>query len=309
MSMLRVLALAGLVSLVAPALALAQPLGTFRWQIQPYCNVLSISVVQQGGIYLLNGNDDQCAAPQQASVVGLAFPNPDGTIGFGLTIVTAPGGTPVHIDATITIATLGGTWRDSAGNNGTFVFTPGAGIGGGPRPVPSGGIAPGSITMVQLGPDSVGSTQVAANAIGSSEVANGTLTRDDLADPTTANFSGANHSNALGPAAVFRTVFINAPAAGRLIVSASGYFDFNSAGLEDARCSINIGLDAPAVDGDALIIATDSGNTAMIGFVPFAATRGFTVAAGTHLLRLICQLNSGVVDINDTQLTAIFVAS
>ncbi len=51
----RVLVLAGLVALVAPALAAAQSLGTFRWQIQPYCNILSLSVVQQAGIYVLSG--------------------------------------------------------------------------------------------------------------------------------------------------------------------------------------------------------------------------------------------------------------
>jgi hypothetical protein len=32
------------------------------------------------------------------------FPNPNGTIGFGLTVVTTPGGTPLHIDATITLS-------------------------------------------------------------------------------------------------------------------------------------------------------------------------------------------------------------
>src|SRR5262245_48450120 len=111
MSSLRCLAFAGLVALAVPAVSLAQPMGTFRWQIQPYCNIITLAVVQQGGQYQLDGTDDQCGATQRASVTGLAFQNPDGTIGFGLTIVTAPGGTPVHIDATITIATLGGTWR------------------------------------------------------------------------------------------------------------------------------------------------------------------------------------------------------
>ena len=118
--------------------AFAQPLGTFRWQTQPYCNILTIQVVQQAGLYLLDGTDDQCGAPEQASIVGLAFQNPSGSIGFGLTIVTAPSGAPAHISATISAATLGGTWRDSAGNSGTLIFTPGAGTGGPPRPVPPG---------------------------------------------------------------------------------------------------------------------------------------------------------------------------
>ena len=65
---------------------------------------------------------------------GLAFQNPDGTIGFGLSIVAPPGGAAVHITATINLATLGGTWSDSNGNTGTLVFTSGAGVAGSPRP-------------------------------------------------------------------------------------------------------------------------------------------------------------------------------
>ena len=119
--------------------ASTQPLGVFRWQLQPYCNILSINVTQNGGIYTLDGTDDQCGgASAQASVTGIAFVNPGGAIGFGLTIVSAPGGAPVHVDATILLAGLSGTWRDSAGRQGPFVFTPGAGVGGSPRPTVGG---------------------------------------------------------------------------------------------------------------------------------------------------------------------------
>jgi len=140
--------------------AAAQPLGSFRWQLQPYCNVITVAVVQQGGQYQLDGLDDQCGAAVQASVVGLAFQNPNGSIGFGLNIVTAPGGTPVHVDATISIATLSGTWRDSSGNSGTFIFTPGAGVPGAPRPVLPGGIAPLSITNIQIANNTIGAGQI-----------------------------------------------------------------------------------------------------------------------------------------------------
>ena len=84
--------------LAAPADA--QPLGTFRWQLQPHCNVLSLTVTQVEGVYRLEGTDDQCGAGRaRASVLGLAFQNPSGAIGMGLTIVTAPGGVAVHVDA------------------------------------------------------------------------------------------------------------------------------------------------------------------------------------------------------------------
>jgi hypothetical protein len=116
----------------------AQPLGTFRWQLQPFCNVVTMAVTQNGAVYRLEGSDDQCGGgADKASVTGTAFPNADGTIGFGLNIVTAPGGRPLHVDAEINLGTFSGTWRDSAGATGTFAFTPGAGSGGSPRPLPS----------------------------------------------------------------------------------------------------------------------------------------------------------------------------
>jgi hypothetical protein len=117
--------------------ASAQPLGVFRWQQLPYCNVLTLNVVQAGAVYQLDGTDDQCGAATRAAVTGMAFPNPDSTIGMGLAIVTTPGGTPLHLDATISLASLGGTWRDSTGASGTYVFTIGGAVPGSPRPVPT----------------------------------------------------------------------------------------------------------------------------------------------------------------------------
>lgn len=114
--------------------ASAQTVGTFRWQQRPYCNVLTLTVVQDGGVYHLDGWDDQCGAAQRAAVSGQAFLNPDGTIGLGLTIVTTPGGLPVHLEAALTVATVSGRWRDSTFDTGTFAFTPGAAVPGPARP-------------------------------------------------------------------------------------------------------------------------------------------------------------------------------
>lgn len=115
------------------ASAHAQPLGTFRWQLQPYCNVLTVWVTQNGGVYRLEGIDDQCG-DHKASAIGIAFANPDGSISLGLTVIATPGGAPVHVDATIGVGSLGGTWRDNLGHAGPFVFTPAAGTGGTPLP-------------------------------------------------------------------------------------------------------------------------------------------------------------------------------
>ncbi len=113
--------------LLSAVLAGAQPLGSYRWQQQPYCNVLTLNVVQVGVIYQLDGSDDQCGAATRAAVVGIAFLNPNGTVGMGLTVVTTPGGTPLHIDATLSLATISGTWRDNTGNTGPFTLTPAGG--------------------------------------------------------------------------------------------------------------------------------------------------------------------------------------
>jgi hypothetical protein len=137
----------------------AQTLGQFRWQLQPYCNVVTVTVTQMGAVYTLDGFDDQCGAGQRAPLVGLATPNPDGTIGLGLQIVTVPGGHGVNVDARITLAGLGGPWSDSAGNSGTFVFNGQA--AGSPRP---------AVTGVVLPPNIVNSTTIVDGSIGAADI-------------------------------------------------------------------------------------------------------------------------------------------
>jgi hypothetical protein len=115
--------------------ASAQTLGTFSWQLQPFCNVISVSVTGIAGVYTLEGTDDQCGGGTRAPLTGVATPNPDGTLGFGLHLVTSPGGHGVQVEARISLATLSGQWSDSDGNSGTFAF--GQRTGGQPRPLPT----------------------------------------------------------------------------------------------------------------------------------------------------------------------------
>jgi hypothetical protein len=136
-----------MLGIVWPVIADAQVIGTFRWQLQSYCNIVALVVTQTGGVYNLDGFDDQCGAATRAPVTGLATLNPNGTIEFGLTIVVTPGAAPVHVAAAIDLATLGGTWRDSTGATGNLVFTPGNGTGGSPRPLPATTAIPGLFTL------------------------------------------------------------------------------------------------------------------------------------------------------------------
>jgi hypothetical protein len=117
--------------LLTAHLAAAQPVGVFSWQLQPYCNVVTLHATFTAGHYALQGYDNQCGGATSASATGVAFPNPNGTMGIGLTIV-ASGGNPTHVNVTIDPNTLNGSWVDSAGATGSFVMNGAA--GGTPRP-------------------------------------------------------------------------------------------------------------------------------------------------------------------------------
>lgn len=123
-------------TLTAAGTVQAQSLGTFRWQQEPYCNVITLDVVQRGGVYQLTGFDDECDAPARGAVNGTAFQNPDGSIGMGLSVIT-PSGQSFHLDITVTLSTLSGTWRSDTNATGAWVFTPGPRHPANARPAPS----------------------------------------------------------------------------------------------------------------------------------------------------------------------------
>jgi hypothetical protein len=200
-----------------------------------------------------------------------------------------------------------GAWRDSAGNEGNFVFTPGPGVPGtGPRPVPSGGLPPASITSVQIAPAAVETTHIAPAAVTGAQVANDTLTIANLADEPLAQFSAPSGTVILPSVEILvRGVTLDIPAQGKVIATASGYIALRSAAQDLVRCSLTDGF---FVDGPHEIRVDDFGVVASQAFVPLALTRGFNVDPGQTVVRLICEELAGDVQIRNATITAIFVA-
>lgn len=121
----------------AAAPAGAQVLGPFPWQMQPYCNTVTIRLTGSPTGFTLDGVDNQCGATDQGSVTGTASFNASGNVTLNFTIVTAPGGVPVSVSAVVNPANGDGTWTDSNGFSGTFKFF--GATGGLPsRPDPGG---------------------------------------------------------------------------------------------------------------------------------------------------------------------------
>lgn len=143
--MLRALVLAAAAStaVFAPGLAVAQPIGTYRWQLQPYCNVMVLNVIQEGSVFRLQGTDDQCGQTggKPAVVTGIALLGPIGWVHLGLTTMSPDGAVTegALVRASIDLASLSGEWSDNGGQRGSFVFSPGTGTLG-----PRRGLVPSS---------------------------------------------------------------------------------------------------------------------------------------------------------------------
>lgn len=255
---------------LVPTAATSQPLGTFRWQQVPYCNVLVVNLVQNGAVYNVDGVDDQCGAGTAAAVVGMAFPNPNGTIGLGFTVVTTPGGTALHIDATVGLPSGSGTWRDSSGASGAFTLISGAAAPGSPRPVPRATF-PGGLSAAGTTITNVGAPASASDA--------------------------ANKSYVDGATAVVRSALIGQKV-WRLRLTSSGLKQttgpFTSSRLSAGRYDVRInvtGLGIAATAGFPMAVVDPGGNTPTFGGV---CGLGATSSAGflTELRVIACTYNS-----------------
>jgi len=118
--------LLGIALMVSALPASAQSIGTFSWQLQPYCNRLVVEVVATPSGFTLAGLDDQCGNGPSGRVTGTAQVD-GGNVAIKFQSVV-PGVKDVHVVGTISLGTYSGTWSDNGGLTGTLVF---GGPGGG----------------------------------------------------------------------------------------------------------------------------------------------------------------------------------
>jgi hypothetical protein len=113
--------------------AAAQALGTFTWQIEPYCNRVSFTVTPDGSAYRLTGFDDQCGSGS-VPAAGAVTPNGDGSFTLAFYLTTADGRAG-HAAAVLAPGSYSGPWKDDAGLTGTARFAPAGPVTGSPRPM------------------------------------------------------------------------------------------------------------------------------------------------------------------------------
>lgn len=292
---------------LSTAPAQAQSIGTLTWQLQPYCNRVTLTITQNGGIYTLDGYDDQCGAAQRAPLVGIATPNPDGSIGFGLSIVTVPSGLSVHVESRVSLGTLGGPWTDSAGNSGTLVFN--AATGGSPRPAPT---VPGTVLAVGTIPG----TALANNAVGTSQIATGAVTSAKTSNEPGVSFSFMNNVVDLSStAASVASTAMRVPADGFVKIEVTGQWRNVGAGSDEAFCQLQKGAVAN-VDIAQPWFLLDDRNTEL-QYTSFSAHRVLPVAVADNPLsilsgqnfRLVCDLTAGSVSMDDVHISATYYAT
>ncbi len=299
---------AAVLGVLSSAPAQAQSIGTLTWQLQPYCNRVTLTITQNGGIYTLDGFDDQCGAAQRAPLVGIATPNPDGSIGFGLNIVTVPSGLSVHVESRVSLGTLGGLWTDSAGNSGTLVFNGAAAGAARPAPTVSGTVlAVGSIPGTAIANGAVGNAQIATNAVSSTQTSN---------EPGVSYNYNNNNLALTGPVESVLASAMRVPANGFVKVEVTGDWIPGSAGLDQAVCQIQKGAVAAIDFSQPRFYITDR-NTATSGQQGFAGHRIVSVAAADNPIalfqgqnfRLVCDLLNGAVSFDNVFVSATYFAS
>lgn len=264
----------------------AQPLGVFRWQLSPFCNVLTLHVTHVAGTYRLEGFDDQCGA-LRAAVLGMAVPNPDGSLGFGLTIVATAGDVPLNLEVRFDLSTLGGPWSDTSGNSGTLIFNPGV-VNGSPRPVPTlpavvrgPGLAPTAARSDHTHQVSESTTNTAAGDQAMRAITTG-MTNGAFGDSALAALTTGNLNTAVGSGALSSiTTASRNTAVGALALTslnAGGQLNNTAIGAGALNSSLN-GMLNTAVGAVALFFNTAGSGNVAIGARALLNAQGSTNVA------------------------------
>jgi hypothetical protein len=123
---LMMTALAALAALANAALGEAQ---TLRFQLQPLCDKVTLTLVPSPSKSVIGivGYDDNCGENPRSPVHGTAVLNPDGGISIGYTTslpVSVYGRTDVGLQTNVEWPADSnvGFWTDDDGNSGKFVF-------------------------------------------------------------------------------------------------------------------------------------------------------------------------------------------
>lgn len=102
--------------------ATAQVIGTFRWRFEPFCNVVTLTVIQQGSSFMGLGMDDDCGFSSGLPATATFFVA-GGTIRGNITTIEADG-TATNSRLQLSLATIAGNWNDNFDNSGSFIFNP-----------------------------------------------------------------------------------------------------------------------------------------------------------------------------------------
>ena len=159
-----------------------------------------------------------------------------------------------------------------------------------------------SIRGAQLGTGAVVQRVIKANAVTGGKVQDGSLRAVDLFDEAGVEFAEGAEVVSLDPGGtIVRLITLTHPTGGFVLASATGSSNFNNV-PGGMRCSITTGT---AVDSSNRIVLQSPGNLSLI---PFGLQRAFTVVGtASTIFRLVCDELSGNVQVDGSNLFAIFV--